>query len=523
MHTPPTSQNTPRPTRNTPVNSHSATDDLHLLTRLLPSHIKSALARQEPAELLEIILDLGRPPQARYVHAAIDLSGHPVNREDLGAVVRAVGEFGADNRAGIEGTLHRVSAIRNRRGDIIGLTLRVGRAVSGTIDLIRDLIESGKSTLLLGRPGVGKTTKLREVARVLADDFGKRVVIVDTSNEIAGDGDIPHPAVGGARRMMVAAPDRQHAVMIEAVENHMPEVIVVDEIGTLGEAMAARTIAERGVQLIGTAHGNTLDNLVSNPTLSDLVGGVQTVILGDDEARLRGTQKTISERKAAPTFDAVVEIVSRGEVIVHPDAARAVDNLLRGHPARGVRRFLSDSDEEDGDSAAEPWPADTGPEPRAFPAQGDRPVRVYAYALSRDSVDRAIRDLRLQARTVKFPDQAELVLTLRAREDDPKLSRLVDRSRVGVHGVKKNTTAQIRSLLASLFNIAHGQDQAEVDDMVRETERAVREVKAGGVKAELDPRPSTLRRIQHRIVTRHGLVAESVGVEPERRLVIYPV
>jgi len=241
-----------------------------------------------------------------------------------------VGAFGKDNRAGIERTLHRISAIRNRQGEVIGLTCRVGRAVFGTVDIVRDVIEQGKSILLLGRPGVGKTTLLREAARVLADEFKKRVVIVDTSNEIAGDGDIPHPGIGGARRMQVAVPDLQHAVMIEAVENHMPEVIVIDEIGTEAEALAARTIAERGVQLIATAHGNTLDNLLQNPTLADLTGGIQAVTLSDEEARRRGTQKTVLERKAPPTFDVIIEIQNKDRLAVHHDVASVVDRFLRG-------------------------------------------------------------------------------------------------------------------------------------------------------------------------------------------------
>src|SRR5438093_13215346 len=281
--------------------------------------------------LLEIVMDLGRPPEARFHGREVILDQRETTADDLDSVVSRVGEFGDDNRAGIERTLHRISAIRNRKGRVVGLTLRVGRAVFGTIGLIRDIVESGKSMLLLGRPGVGKTTMLREVARVLADDFHKRVIIVDTSNEIAGDGDVPHPAIGHARRMQVPTPSLQHAVMIEAVENHMPEVIVIDEIGTELEAAAARTIAERGVQLVGTAHGNTLDNLMLNPTLSDLIGGIQTVTLSDEEARRRGTQKSILERKAPPTFEVVVEIVERDNVIVHRNVAETVDAILRGH------------------------------------------------------------------------------------------------------------------------------------------------------------------------------------------------
>ena len=275
---------------------------------------------------------MGRPPEARFPGGDLLLDDVEVSWNDLEYLVGRVGEFGGDNRAGIPRTLHRISAIRNRKEDIVGITCRVGRAVFGTIRIIDDLVASGKSILLLGRPGVGKTTMLRETARVLADDARKRVIIVDTSNEIAGDGDIPHPAIGHSRRMQVATPIQQHAVMIEAVENHMPEVIIIDEMGTEEEAIAARTIAERGVQLIATAHGNTLDNLLMNPTLSDLVGGIQPVTLGDDEARRRGTQKTVLERKSPPTFDVVVEIQSWERVAVHDDVARVVDTWLKGIP-----------------------------------------------------------------------------------------------------------------------------------------------------------------------------------------------
>jgi stage III sporulation protein SpoIIIAA len=285
-------------------------------------------------------MDLGRPPEARFPSGEVILSETPITSEDLTYVTARVGTFGDDNRAGIERTLHRISAIRNRRGAIVGLTCRVGRAVFGTVALIRDVVEQGRSLLILGRPGVGKTTILREVARVLADDLGKRVVIVDTSNEIAGDGDVPHPGIGRARRMQVARPAEQHAVMIEAVENHMPEVIIIDEIGTELEALAARTIAERGVQLVGTAHGNTLDNLLLNPTLSDLVGGISSVTLGDEEARRRGTQKTVLERKAPPTFDVVVEQQARNRVLLHADVAAAVDDLLRGTPPEAQERIV---------------------------------------------------------------------------------------------------------------------------------------------------------------------------------------
>ena len=307
------------------------TDDLEALLVTLPPEIAQRVRSfSTRADLLELVLDLGRKPEARFIHGEERLLEREIDESDIAYVTGRIGVFGDDNRAGIERTLHRISALRNRAGKVVGLTCRIGRAVFGTIDIIRDIAESGQSILIMGRPGVGKTTMLREVARVVADDLGKRVIVVDTSNEIAGDGDIPHPGIGDARRMQVRTPTEQHAVMIEAVENHMPEVIVIDEIGTELEAHAARTIAERGVQLVGTAHGNTLDNLMLNPTLSDLIGGIQTVTLGDEEARRRGTQKSVLERKAPPTFDVVVEIVERDRVIVHRNVAETVDAILRG-------------------------------------------------------------------------------------------------------------------------------------------------------------------------------------------------
>jgi stage III sporulation protein SpoIIIAA len=309
-------------------------DDLEALLSALPPEICESLRRLPPErDLIEVVMDLGRRPEARFGGGGEEvLLEREIGDEDIQYVVEHIGSFGEDNRAGIERTLHRISAIRNRSGKIVGLTARIGRAVFGTIEIIDDLVEAGKSVLIMGRPGIGKTTMLREAARVLADELGKRVVVVDTSNEIAGDGDIPHPGIGRARRMQVRTPELQHSVMIEAVENHMPEVIVIDEIGTELEASAARTIAERGVQLIGTAHGNNLDNLMLNPTLSDLIGGIQSVTLGDEEARRRRTQKSVLERKAPPTFDVVVEIQSRERVMVHPDVADTVDALLRGDP-----------------------------------------------------------------------------------------------------------------------------------------------------------------------------------------------
>ncbi|MGK2850059.1 MAG: R3H domain-containing nucleic acid-binding protein [Candidatus Limnocylindrales bacterium] len=306
-------------------------DDIDALLSSLPPEIVAAVhALPDKQSLIEVVMDLGRRPEARFPDSEVSLLEREISDADIAFVVEHIGSFGDDNRAGIERTLHRISAIRNRNGKIVGLTCRIGRAVYGTIDIIDDFVESGKSILIMGRPGIGKTTMLREAARVLADDLGKRVVVVDTSNEIAGDGDIPHPAIGKARRMQVRTPSMQHEVMIEAVENHMPQVIVIDEIGTELEAQAARTIAERGVQLIGTAHGNNLDNLMLNPTLSDLIGGIQSVTLGDEEARRRRTQKSVLERKAPPTFDVIVEIQDRERVTVHSDVAETIDAMLRG-------------------------------------------------------------------------------------------------------------------------------------------------------------------------------------------------
>ena len=326
------------------VTTMQNTDDLDKLLGILPDAIRVHLENHPQLDsLVEVVMDLGRRPEARFPGKAEYLAETPITQADLDDSIARVGDFGGDNRAGIERTLHRISAIRNRRGEVIGLTCRVGRAIFGTIGMIRDLVESGRSILMLGRPGVGKTTALREIARVLADELDKRVVIIDTSNEIAGDGDVPHPAIGRARRMQVSRPELQHQVMIEAVENHMPEVIVIDEIGTELEALAARTIAERGVQLVGTAHGNQLENLIKNPTLSDLVGGIQSVTLGDEEARRRGSQKSVLERKAPPTFDIAVEMTERQKWVVHDQVADTIDMLLRGRKPNPEVRSVNET------------------------------------------------------------------------------------------------------------------------------------------------------------------------------------
>lgn len=498
------------------------TDDLSLLLTKLPKPLQRELENLPHEGLVEIILDLGRPPQVRYTDRVADLSDQPISLDDLASVVHAIGEFGDDNRAGIEGTLHRISAIRNRKGRIIGLTLRVGRAVTGTIDAIRDLVEQGRSLLVLGRPGVGKTTKLREIARVLADDIGKRVMVIDTSNEIAGDGDVPHPAIGAARRMQVPGTARQAAVMIEAVENHMPEAIIIDEIGTEAEAMAARTIAERGVQLVGTAHGNTLDNLVQNPTLSDLVGGVQTVILGDEEARLRGTQKTVTERKAPPTFDVVVEMVDRDNMIVHCDTGRAVDRLLRGADPGGERRGPGAAPMRAAEQEIGPPTTVEEPE-REAPAKAEYkgPTRIHGYAISPELIQRVIRELQLDARTVRDPEESDMIIALRSRAEDRRLREIREDSDIPIYTVKRNASSPLRRLVQRLFMVMPGVDREEVFEAAREAEDAIQKVRVQGGEVALAPRPPSLRRMQHELVVRNHMLAESVGSEPQRHLVVH--
>jgi stage III sporulation protein SpoIIIAA len=425
------------------------TDDLDALLDVLPLHIREPLYQQpDHSELLEVILDLGRLPEARFPHRELVLNSREVSQSDIDYVVSRIGEFTGDNRAGINHTLHRISAIRNRNGYIIGLTCRVGRAVFGTVGMIQDLIESGKNVLLLGRPGIGKTTMLREVARVLADDFKKRVIVIDTSNEIAGDGDIPHPAIGHARRMQVAAPAEQHAVMIEAVENHMPEVIIIDEIGTELEAQAARTIAERGVQLVGTAHGNTLENLIMNPTLSDLIGGVQTVTLGDEEARRRHTQKSILERKAPPTFDVVVEIVDYYKVTVHPDVTEAVDALLHGQPPKAEVRSM----DEDGEVKREAITSPLTWESKEEEKQPEKTLRFYLFGANRSRLEQTAKEGRKQLKIAADLKQADIFLTTR-NYYRRKAQKIRDAEALGIpiYVLKSNNAAQMRQCLDALY------------------------------------------------------------------------
>jgi stage III sporulation protein SpoIIIAA len=507
-------------------------DDTEALLRILPPHIYQGLRRSERVnEVLEIVMDLGREPEARLVDGELVLSSRPVTFEDIEQVITRIGAFGEDNRAGIERTLHRISAIRNRAGLIIGLTLRVGRAIYGTIGTIQEIVESGKSILLLGRPGVGKTTMLREVARVLADDLRKRVVIVDTSNEIGGDGDIPHPAIGRARRMQVASPGRQHAVMIEAVENHMPQVIVIDEIGTELEASAARTIAERGVQLVGTAHGNELENLMQNPTLSDLIGGIQAVTLGDEEARRRGTQKTVLERKAPPTFEVVVEIQDWNHVVVHPDVAEMVDSLLRGFPIAGEVRTRDERGvvhvEEQKPPATERQHTSqvpTVPMPRAGRVGNGalQPLRVFPFGVSRNRLEAAVRELRVPVTIAHQVQEADLVLTLKnyyRRKPEPL--RDAEAQAIPVYVLKNNTVGQMQSCLASVFNLG-SQDRDVTTSALEEAEQAIGEVLERSRTMEVAPQNAHVRRLQHQLAERYNVGSRSRGKEPNRRVKFFP-
>ncbi|TMG54954.1 MAG: AAA family ATPase [Chloroflexi bacterium] len=499
-------------------------DELEALLRGLPPDIGQRVrALDGLTGLLEIVMDLGRLPEARFTGREDTLAQREVSAEDLAYVISHIGQFGGDNRAGIERTLHRISALRNRAGKVVGLTLRVGRAVYGTMEIIRDVVESGRSILLLGRPGVGKTTLLREVARVLADEMGKRVVIVDTSNEIAGDGDIPHPGIGRARRMQVATPSLQHAVMIEAVENHMPEVVVIDEIGTEQEAAAARTIAERGVQLIATAHGNTLENLMLNPTLSDLVGGIQTVTLSDEEARRRGTQKSVLERKAPPTFQVLVEIQAYQRVAIYHDVAQTVDAVLLGMPIAPELRERDATGDLQVSTQAPSKAASEAVERRStprLPANGGREIlKVYPFGLSWTRVEDAARGLGVPIAIVREPEEADIVVTLKNyyRRKTTRI-RNAESQGVPIYIARSNSSTQIASALASVVELRRGPEDQALD----EARDAIEQVSNGAEREiELSPQNAYVRKLQHELVERANLSSRSSGHEPFRRVQIF--
>ncbi len=533
------------------------TDDLHALMAVLPPQIIDALEKANNSDnLLEIVLDLGRLPMARFVDGEVQLSDREIGRADIDHVDSLIGEFDADNRAGIERTLHRISAIRNRHGIIVGLTCRVGRAVYGTIEIIQDLVESGKSILLLGKPGIGKTTMLRESARILAEN--KRVIIVDTSNEIGGDGDVPHPAVGKARRMQVSTPSLQHEVMIEAVENHNPEVVIIDEIGRELEAMAARTIAERGVQLVATAHGRTLENLLLNPTLSDLIGGIESVTLSDEEARRRGTQKTVLERRSPPTFDMLVELQERDRLAVHPDVAQAVDTLVRGYPVQPEIRWRDAKNEVHIEKAPSP-PAARGmaqgtrrtynngdrrtdsplePEGRYLHKAGTpaieyeqalditerkpiRKVRIYPYGVARNRLQQAAHRLGVPAFIARDISEADLVMTLRTyyRSRQQPITEAEARG-IPIYVLRANTVNQMEQSLVEIFNLSED-NSWNLNEVTNQTESAIQAVLNGQRWVDLPPATSAIRRIQHEMARQAQLVSHSYGKDPNRRVRIF--
>jgi len=498
------------------------TDDLDALLDILPPHIHQPLCQQENiSELLEVVLDLGRLPEARFPHQEVVLNPKEVGEEEIEYVVSRIASFGDDNRAGIERTLHRISAIRNRKGRIVGLTCRVGRAVFGTIKVIEDLVESGKSVLLLGRPGVGKTTMLREVARVLADDLNKRVIIVDTSNEIAGDGDIPHPAIGHARRMQVTTPTMQHAVMIEAVENHMPEVIVIDEIGTELEAQAARTIAERGVQLVGTAHGNTLDNLMMNPTLADLIGGIQTVTLGDEEAKRRGTQKSVLERMSLPTFNIVVEIQDWDKVAIHPDVGEAVNAILRGRPAATEIRWLDEAGEVRIEKQEPVTTAKKTARAKPLTRENNLP-KLYLFGVNRGRLEQGVKEMQLSLDIVNNPSHANLFVTTKSYyRRRPQKVKDAEAANLPIYVLKSNTPPQIRQLLNTIYPTNSTDKTDYLKLALGEAEEAVSQVKNGLETVELSAQSAYIRRLQHLIAERNDLSSHSLGKDPNRRVRIY--
>ena len=523
--------------------------ELDRLLEILPLRVVDALqARDDLDDLLEVVLDLGRVPEARFPEGDVCLDEQEVTSDDLEHVMQRIGDSGDDHRAGIERTLHRISSIHNRKGRVVGITCRVGRAVFGTIKIIEDLAFSGQNILLLGRPGVGKTTMLREMARVLSEDAKKRVIIVDTSNEIAGDGDVPHPAIGRSRRMQVATPAAQHAVMIEAVENHMPEVIIIDEMGTEQEAGAARTIAERGVQLIATAHGNTLDNLIMNPTLSDLIGGVQSVTLGDQEARYRGTQKSVLERKAPPTFDVIVEIQSWERLAVHENVAQVVDQWLRGFPITAEVRWLDENGQvnrsnelaKGSENTPAPWSPElvqTGAVETRVVGDGagttrDVDARVFLFGVGRDKLEAAVDETGISMQVANELRRADVVLTTKTHyRRGSQLVRVAETSGKPIYVLRKNTMPQVQEFLRAVYKEwgigGEHPDQPEeasqqlLEQAMQEAEEAANRVLSGESKVKLTPQRSYVRRLQHLLGQRYNVHSVSQGREPARAVMFY--
>ena len=519
-------------------------NDLDKLVEILPDRIRRLIDYSAMEDVIEIVLDIGRMPEIRHSNGKIKYLGtSEIGYDDIDYITSRVQEFTSDNRSGIAGTLHRISAIRNRQGKVVGLTCRIGRVVTGTISCIKDICLQGKSILFLGKPGVGKTTKLREISRLVADELGKRVVIVDTSNEIAGDGDTPHPAVGHARRMQVRQPEFQKDVMIEAVENHTPEVIVVDEIGTEAEAQAARTIAERGVMLIATAHGNSLESLIKNPTLSDLVGGIQSVTLGDDEAKRRSSQKTVLEREKQPTFDIVIEILDRNTLAVYKDTAEAVDYILRGWPIRPeirkVDKVYNFSTPVQPVVDKTPTVLDKinalddkieHPESLKFSFSRQKYVenvkkfkKIYLYAVSRSIAEKVIERLDLNAEITRNLDDADIVIAHKNFiKGGAKVLSTAEENRIQIFYVKTNSMAQIQKVIKEALDIAEVNERQTFYDITEkaldEAKSAIEKILAGATDVELKPQNQQIRKLQHELVEQHNLESKSIGEGESRHL-----
>ena len=551
-------------------------DDLDKLLEILPVSIKNSLKKYNNKKLLEIVMDLGRRPEARFPDKPYCLSRKVVSWQDLDYCIKRIAHFSGDNRSGIEKTLHRISSIRNRSGNIIGLTCRVGRALFGTISIIRDLLDKQRSILILGKPGIGKTTAIREICRILADEMQKRVIVIDTSNEIAGDGDIPHPAIGRARRMQVALPEFQHQVMIEAVENHMPQVIVIDEISTELEVLAARTISERGVQLIGTVHGHFLGNLIKNPTMCDLVGGIQYVTLGDDEAKRRGTQKSILERKATPAFQVAIEIHEYQNWIIHEKLDITIDQMLQGYyTVVQCRKVLSRSKVTiysksffDGnfnkhlmsfnelnkkfthntsqhlDNAK--YPMSQLCSSKEFPiaeaksssssdllSRKVNTIKLYIYLMSYFEINEVIKTLKMPIVICKSIYDADAILALRFHvKQNTQLRKVAKTRKIMVYIIHSSTHPQIARALKRILNsqIIRSIDwrklfqskNSEEKEALHETKLAIENfVLAKKQPVQLLPRNQSIRMMQKQLINLYNLKARIFADGSKRCLRIY--
>jgi stage III sporulation protein SpoIIIAA len=428
-------------------------DDVEEVIKLLPKNFQDELKKHDLSKLIEVVFDLGRIPQGHFSKGKVIILGDKsVTASMIDDVCSQIGEFNRSNRAGLEGTLHRISCIRNKNDTIIGLTMRIGRSITGTIEIIKDFLKLDKSLLLLGPTGVGKTTMLREIAQHLSTEREKRVIVIDTSNEIAGDGDIPHAAIGRSRRMQLPFDKEQHDVMIEAVENHTPQVIIIDEIGTREEADAANTIAERGVVLVATAHGISLENVIQNPLLSDLVGGIETVTIGDEEAKRRGTNKSILERASNPTFDICVEIIDKYTVNVHKNVATSVDAILAGKAIPPeLRKRDKDTDQV---TILERAHLDEDEiQDFSFSKDGNT-LAIYPYAISKSLLKRAFASIsNIDLKVVNTLDEADIIFALKSyATPGAKIFNIAEERSIFIKIVDENSLSEIALSLEDMVN-----------------------------------------------------------------------